>query len=224
MTQQAEQPSEPLAITVTAGPPTLFTSDPSLKAYKVPMRAYLDTNPAFDHVAVGALVFNKTPGHPDQDKLLILQRAPTDSFPLRWEVPGGAADFEDESLLHALAREMWEESGLRAGHIGVRLEPEDVFFTRKSYRVVKYSFLVDVDASRGDPGDRALESTAPGGPYEITLDPKEHTAFMWVTEAEARAKKCGEVDIEYTTQQQEAKIYEAFRLRKEAAVVIPTAA
>ncbi len=47
-------------------------------------------------------------------RILLLQRAPTDSMPLRWEIPGGACDLEDESLLHAAARELREEAGLRA--------------------------------------------------------------------------------------------------------------
>ena len=38
-------------------------------------------------------------------------------MPLLWEVPGGACDFEDESLLHAVARELCEESGLRARRV-----------------------------------------------------------------------------------------------------------
>ena len=36
----------------------------------------------------------------------------------RWEVPGGAVDLEDETILHGVAREAWEESGLKVTAIG----------------------------------------------------------------------------------------------------------
>lgn len=55
-------------------------------------------------------------------RLLLVRRAPTDFLPLRWEVPGGSADFErgsgeggegegkwDGSLIETAVRELWEE-------------------------------------------------------------------------------------------------------------------
>ncbi|KAI8948254.1 NUDIX hydrolase domain-like protein [Xylaria longipes] len=96
------------ASTTTDTVPNLFTSDPVVANFNVPLGAYLETSPALQGVCVGAFVFD------DVDRLLLVQRAPTDSYPLRWEVPGGAIDAEDESILHGLARELWEETGLRA--------------------------------------------------------------------------------------------------------------
>lgn len=35
-----------------------------------------------------------------------------------WEIPGGGCDDDDESILHAVARELWEEVGLTTTRIG----------------------------------------------------------------------------------------------------------
>ena len=105
----------------SSAPGTTFTSAPSLSAFQKPLSEFLETHGGYDGIAVGACVFrNADPapasegGAARRDRILLLQRAATDSMPLRWEIPGGACDFEDESLLHALARELWEESGLQA--------------------------------------------------------------------------------------------------------------
>ncbi|KAI1085591.1 NUDIX hydrolase domain-like protein [Whalleya microplaca] len=171
--------------------PTTFESSPSVATFKHPLRAYLDAHPEFDGIAVGACVFS-----PD-NKLLLLQRAAHDSMPLLWEIPGGACDFDDESLLHAVARELWEESRLHLNSIVNIVGDSDVFLTRRGLRMCKYSFAVVVDA------------------YDVQLDPNEHKAFLWVTEEEAKARKCGNVEFKYTTKQQENVVHEAFRLKKQ---------
>lgn len=53
-------------------------------------------------------------GNDDNDctRLLLVQRAPADFLPLRWELPGGSADVGpggDENLVDAAVRELWEE-------------------------------------------------------------------------------------------------------------------
>jgi len=50
--------------------------------------------------------------------VLPLQRAASDEEPNKWEPPGGGCDDDDESILHAAARELWEEAGLQAARIG----------------------------------------------------------------------------------------------------------
>ncbi|KAI2609171.1 NUDIX hydrolase domain-like protein [Hypoxylon sp. NC1633] len=153
------------------------------------MRAYLDAHPEFEGIAVGAFVFN-----PD-GKLLLVQRAAHDSLPLLWEIPGGACDFEDESLLHAVARELWEESGLCTKSIDALVGKGLVFFTRRGHRMCKYSFMTEVEG------------------YDVELDPNEHQAYLWVTEEEARAGKCGDVEFKYTFKEQQLAVYEAFGLK-----------
>jgi 8-oxo-dGTP pyrophosphatase MutT (NUDIX family) len=153
--------------------------------------AHLEISKALDDVAVGAFVFD------DADRLLLVQRAAHDSWPLCWEIPGGAVDVEDESLLHGVARELWEEAGLRARRVGELVGDGTIFATTRGLRVCSYAFFVEVED------------------YDVKLDPNEHQAFLWVTEDEARAKKCGDVHMVYTTKDRENGIMEAFRMRRE---------
>ncbi|KAK4250551.1 hypothetical protein C7999DRAFT_28888 [Corynascus novoguineensis] len=59
----------------------------------------------------------------EEPRVLLLQRASTDSAPLAWELPGGGCGFdedddsENETVLSAVARELWEETGLAARSI-----------------------------------------------------------------------------------------------------------
>ncbi|RYP51410.1 hypothetical protein DL768_003279 [Monosporascus sp. mg162] len=228
--------AEPVPGPVPAAPAT-FTVSPSLAPFQKPLRAYLEANPQYDAIVVGACVFNNgsrtttdtttTIVIDDKDnnasasatqqekdaqerRILLLQRAPTDSMPLRWEVPGGACDHEDETLLHAAARELWEESGLRAASIealvfsgsgtgtGTGVIDRDVFFSRRGLRLRKFSFVVGVK-----------------GPANVRLDPAEHAAFLWVTEEEARRGRCGDVALEFTTPRQREVVLEAFKMMRE---------
>ncbi|UNI22509.1 hypothetical protein JDV02_008393 [Purpureocillium takamizusanense] len=190
-----------------APPAFSFTFDPSLALYNVPLQTYLDSHPEFDAIAAGALVFSRDPATGAR-RILLLQRAAHDSMPLRWEIPGGACDHDDPSLLHGLARELWEESrvvlrhvsrlvtlGSGARELGKGSQDGAVFFSRRGLRIIKYSFLVEAEE-----------------PVEIVLDPNEHAQFLWATEEEVRAGKVGDVKLTMTTDQQAATIREAFRL------------
>ncbi|KAI0191573.1 NUDIX hydrolase domain-like protein [Astrocystis sublimbata] len=177
--------------TITDTAPDIFTSDAAIAKFNVPLGAYLETAPdLLVGVCVGAFVFDSA------DRLLLVQRAPHDSYPLRWEVPGGAIDDEDKSILHGVARELWEEAGLRARHVGGLVGKADTFLTRSGRAVCKYSFLVDVEG------------------FDVKLDPNEHVAFLWVSEQEAKAKKCGDVEIVYTGNRQEAGILAVFGMER----------
>ncbi|KAI6087213.1 NUDIX hydrolase domain-like protein [Hypoxylon rubiginosum] len=185
------------ATEVTAGSapaaPTNFTYPLSLAPFNLPLQGFLAVNPKFKGIAIGAFVFN------EEGKLLLVQRAAHDSLPLLWEIPGGACDFEDESLLHAVARELWEESALRAKSIDTLVGNGVPFSAHKGKGPLwcKYSFLTRVEG------------------YDVKLDPNEHQAFLWVTEEEAREGKCGDVEFQYTFKEQELAVYEAFGMMKE---------
>ncbi|KAI1496229.1 NUDIX hydrolase domain-like protein [Biscogniauxia marginata] len=176
---------------VSAPPaPTAFAVVPRVASFNYPLQEFLNTYNDLDGIAVGACVFN-----PD-GKLLLVQRAAHDSMPLRWEVPGGGCTFEDETILHGLARELWEESGLRAKIIGNELGVNDIFCTRRGRRLRKFTFIVEVEG------------------YDVLIDSNEHQAFVWASEEEARAKRCGNVDLVYTDKAQEDAIYKAFEEKK----------
>ncbi|XXH04378.1 Cytochrome c oxidase subunit 4 [Hypoxylon texense] len=170
--------------------PTNFTFSPSLARFKQSLQAYLAAHPQFKGIAVGAFVFR------EDGKLLLVQRAAHDSLPLLWEIPGGSCDFEDESLLHAVARELWEESALRAKSIDALVGEGVPFSTRRGTRMCKFSFLTQVEG------------------YDVKLDPNEHQAFLWVTEEEAEAGKCGDVEFFYTFKEQQFAVFQAFEMMK----------
>ncbi|KAK8101102.1 NUDIX hydrolase domain-like protein [Apiospora kogelbergensis] len=196
------------------GMPPPFTSDNSLAPFTVSMAAYLAANAGFEGLATGALVFYSSPPKDaittnefegiEEDRILLVQRAPHDSMPLRWEVPGGACDDEDETVLHAMARELWEEAGLRAARIGPQVGESMVFFTRRGRRVLKVSFLTEV----------LLGEEKEGRPV-VKLDPEEHVAFLWASEDECRRHRVDETEITFTHTSQEQTVLEGFRLRRE---------
>ncbi|PYH45978.1 NUDIX hydrolase [Aspergillus saccharolyticus JOP 1030-1] len=136
-------------------------------------------------LGTGALIFhpqsqNKSqPGTETQPpKILLLRRAPTDSFPGHWEAPGGSCDETDASILSGAAREVFEETGLRVSRFVELVGVDEWTVVRGGgvKRVVKFSFLVEVEAEEG-------KGKLDGA---IRLDPAEHDAFVWATEEEVR--------------------------------------
>lgn len=207
-----------------AGPPSLpeggiaFTWAPSVEPLNIPVRDFLLARPLVSGAATSALVFSRATG---PDRVLLVQRAPHDSMPLRWEAPGGACDAGadgDATLLHGLARELWEETGLRLRRVVRQVGPEYVFCTRRGLAVAKITFEAEVDA----PPSGALP--------DVTLDPNEHVRFLWATEDECRLGKAdvsvggsgsgsGQrevVDINFTTEQQRSVVLLGFEHRKKA--------
>src|SRR5579871_3262528 len=83
-----------------------FSVASELSHLKVTLNDFLKENGEIDLLVVSALIFC-------QEHLLVIQRAKTDTFPGYWEVPGGTCDVNDETIFHGLAREVYEEVGLR---------------------------------------------------------------------------------------------------------------
>jgi 8-oxo-dGTP pyrophosphatase MutT (NUDIX family) len=184
----------------TPRPTFNFTAHPSTSSFAVPYETYLSTHPSekFKYIATGALVFDaSTPKH-----ILLIQRAAHDSMPGRWEIPGGACDKEDPSILHSAARELWEEVGLTAASIGPQVGDSHFFLTRSGKLVCKFNFLVDAEKGAGEKLD-------------VKLDPSEHQNYVWAAEEEVKARKVGDVELKFTTEEQEAVVLEAFRARRE---------
>lgn len=104
-------------------------------------------------------------------KILLLERNPEKSEGSMFCTPGGKVDKEDASREHAVARELFEETGLK-------INPDDfknftTFYvthdhTGKHYLYHKYRLILD---------------ELP----EVTLSPSEHINFTWVTPEEALA-------------------------------------
>ncbi|KAL8391840.1 hypothetical protein RB595_002155 [Gaeumannomyces hyphopodioides] len=211
--------AEPAATTafVRSGTPSYsFTvADPALQArFGCSMQAFLDreyttttTTTNLGSVqpqclATGAVVFNAS-----RTAVLLVQRSASDSMPGLWETPGGGVDTDDATVLHAVARELWEEAGLRAKTIH-RVVPcrgdggdsdalTQVFPTRRGVVVAKFNFVVDVE----DDG-------------AVVLDPREHQDFVWATEEECVRGARGEMQLPITTREQREVILNAWRIVK----------
>lgn len=161
----------------------------------------------------GALVTNT------QGKVLLLRRAPHDTWPLQWEIPGGCVDDEDVNIVAAAVRELWEETGLTAKFVKapVRLAPADEervddaletnletigdFLIFRVEEVVwgKLSVWIDVES------------------YEqVKICDDEHVEFAWVTEKEARERKFGDGrELDFTSEGVRRNVLEGFRLWRE---------
>jgi 8-oxo-dGTP pyrophosphatase MutT (NUDIX family) len=179
-----------------------FTAHPSTSSFAVPCETYLSTHPdekfKYKFIATGALVFDtSTP-----ERILLIQRTAHDSMPSLWEIPGGGCDKEDPSILHGAVRELWEEAGLTAASIGPQVGDGYFFISRGGKLVCKFNFLVDAEKGAG-------------GKLDVKLDPSEHQNYVWATEEEVKVRKVGDVELKFTTREQEAVVLEAFKARGE---------
>ncbi|GME34409.1 putative nudix domain protein [Neofusicoccum parvum] len=188
-----------------------FTSPDQLAHFSVSGQAYLQRHPQYQALAVGALVFHA-------DRLLLVQRSTTErAFPNVWEVPGGSVDPEDETILHAVARELLEETGLNVIAV-TRQVGSGVEFRTGTATWLKVVFEVAV--AEDDGGLRAKKEGSSAKTAEaipIQLDPIEHQNYLWVEEADVRRGEASGTRLEFMTADQRALMLEGFRLRREQA-------
>ncbi len=182
-----------------------FSFDASLAAWAVPAREWLRRHDKhWDGLASGAVVFQRSSSG---DRVLLVQRASHDSMPDRWEVPGGAVDDQDASVLHGAARELREEAGLAATrfrHLVTRgpADPPgcDVFTNRSGTRMF-CRFVFAVDVAGGDDSSSSSSSSLDGPGPAVTLDPNEHQAYVWAAEDDVAAQRIGERPMPITPRQ-----------------------
>lgn len=186
-----------------AGQPNFeFKVNDSLSEWNIPAKDWLVRHAKpYSGLASGNVVFN------GDGKVLVIQRASTDSMPNKWELPGGAVSDEDPTFFHGAARELWEESGLKAMRFtqvvteGPDREPGQVYPNSTQTKIwCRFSFIVEVESCE-----------------DVKLDPSEHQNFAWATEDEIRDQKIGDSEHPLTNQGIVSLILEAFRLRREKA-------
>jgi len=182
-------------------------ADPGLEAYDVSVTDYIassrkkyDDDIRFGVIASAMVIIDS--------QTLLVRRAPTDSFPLCWEVPGGSAD-QGETLLEAAARELFEEAGLVAVRARALVDLAEwvEISTRDGLeeRWHKFVFLMEVEGGKIVDGKREKP--------EVKLDPEEHCEFLWATEEEVRQNRCGDVPLKWTwAEEYMAPILRAFSL------------
>ena len=151
------------------------------------------TNPTLRGVIVSAVVLHH--GH-----ILLIQRAATDGFPNLWETPGGGVDLGDETLSHALARELLEETGLILKDVVTLLDQLEFEGASGEGRYRKLTFLVSVEDSRD------LQEHP-----QVILNPHEHQDFVWVSMDDLRTGFCGEREIKLAYPGQRETLFAAFR-------------
>ncbi|KAJ5120957.1 uncharacterized protein N7515_010345 [Penicillium bovifimosum] len=162
-----------------------YTVASHLDYFKVPLADFAAARPEFDGFAVGGYIFSHADPTP---RVLLLQRALTDSMPGCWECPGGASELEaDGTLLDSVVREILEESGLHVSHI-VDLVAVDCWAHHRrngaTIRLSKYSFLVEVrESHQKSAGNWEYVPTLQ---IPVKLDPLEHQQFEWATEEHAQ--------------------------------------
>lgn len=174
-----------------------FTIHPSASPFAVTKQTYssLHSHAGYGLVATGALVFSGTAT--DTPRILLVQRSARDTMPHQWEVPGGACDDDDETILHAAARELWEEAGLKATCFREAVGNPHVFVTGSGKPICKLNFVVDVEMNFEDS-------------LQPKLDPNEHQQFAWATEMEVRFRKVGDIELKFTSEQLEDAILRTF--------------
>ena len=180
-----------------------FSIDDSLSSWDVPAEEWLvahKKDKEWDGLATANVVFNK------EGKILLIQRASTDSLPDRWELPGGAVDDEDLTILHGAARELAEETGLSAKrflHVvteGPGREPGHAFpNSSKTKMWCRFTFNVEVDDCDS-----------------VNLDPEEHQDFAWASEHEFTERRSRGRELMITRDSVAALVTEAFRARGES--------
>ncbi|KAL9587836.1 MAG: hypothetical protein Q9203_003349 [Teloschistes exilis] len=175
---------------------------PSLQEFNVSIPTWLAASKGkFNRLACQAFIFATPPSTPsapstneNEPHLLILHRAADDDhFPSLWETPGGTAEAAtDPTPLHALARELFGETGLHVTRFLAQVGNGSKFIHREKgtatlWYGAKLSFVVEVAEIHGggvDGGDGAKEEYLKGIPVVLNLE--EHQAFEWATEARVR--------------------------------------
>ncbi|KAH7304738.1 NUDIX hydrolase domain-like protein [Stachybotrys elegans] len=183
--------------TMLQGPGFIFSHHTSVAAFAVPKAAYLAArkNASFGYIATSTLVMDTSIA--SSPRILLLQRAASDEDANKWEPPGGACDDDDETILHAAARELWEEAGLQATHIGGQVGDPYFFTLDDGKKVCQFNFAVSLSA------DSVISSG-------VKLNPEEHQRFVWATESEVKARKADGVDLDFTRREVELTVLLAF--------------
>ena len=180
----------------------------SLQKYTIPLANYLAAHPPYNNLVVSAFIFdspiqNKASDSNRPARLLIVQRAAHErSFANLWEVPGGSSDAEDPTILHSLAREVFEETGLRLTRFVRQVGDVVEFQTGKGERRkywAKLNFEIEVaevdvhvdglavtrdggaEPGRSGQGEGNKVNDGLEGNIAVTIDPQEHQGFAWAT-------------------------------------------
>ncbi|KAK3381009.1 hypothetical protein B0H63DRAFT_474750 [Podospora didyma] len=185
-----------------AGPPSLtFTFAESLSPLDISATEYLSAHPTISVLIVCAVVVVCSP----EPRVLLIQRAPADGFPLQWECPGGGVDADvDPTVLQAVARELFEESGLVMTHAEALLDDTMEWDCREG-RARKITCLVNVEGSAAGSGGAAAGGELP----RVVLSPDEHCDHVWASKQDISEGRCDGRELKFAYGEQKQIILEA---------------
>ncbi|KAM3506604.1 hypothetical protein MY10362_002258 [Beauveria mimosiformis] len=194
-----------------------YTFDSSLASFNISKAAFIAAHPPIARVMAGAMVFRPNPSPSSSSssssssppQTLLLCRAATDSYPLKWEIPGGSVDAGDATILDAVARELWEETGLTAAHMvapivmvpeeqqplteatraGLGIQPQD-----EGLGVHADGLTVTFEETGRLWGKVTALVTVRGGDADVVLRDEEHGEAAWVTEEDVQRGELPEGD------------------------------
>jgi 8-oxo-dGTP pyrophosphatase MutT (NUDIX family) len=183
-----------------------FAVAPELSHLKVTLNGFLKENGEIDRLVVSALIFC-------QERLLVIQRAKTDTFPGCWEVPGGMCHVNDETIFHGLAREVYEEAGLQMVEVksGRRFETPGKRFKKQW---LKLSFKVAVAETECD--SEGNLNPVDYRHVKVLLNPDEHQEFAWLKkeEVEQGGYDGRDMDFKFVRPLDRAVMLQAFEMRE----------
>ncbi|KAF7172092.1 hypothetical protein CNMCM5623_004369 [Aspergillus felis] len=179
-----------------------FIVPPHLAEYNVPLPEFAASKPHLTDFVVGGLVYSQSIEEGDdateptseqpRTRVLLLQRAATDSYPGHWEGPGGMCERTDATLLAGVAREVFEETGLHVSKFVdlIAIDEWSRMLQNELHRVAKFTFLVEVHEASGKagvPSEDVVVGVAPERWEDgVKLEQAEHQAFEWALEEEVR--------------------------------------
>ena len=169
-----------------------FSFPPSLFPYNISPAEYLSANSSLTHLVTSALITHNS-------RVLLIQRAAHDGFPLKWECPGGCVEMTDTTILHALSREVAEETGLLVQHVSEVVDTLE-FDGSKETRWRKMTFLVALDGAQ-----------APLVRLDTQGPEFEHVDAVWVSEADVVAGRCEGREIEFAYHAQRQTVLDVLR-------------
>ena len=184
---------------MTAEEPIQIHVSADIARYAKPFKALLPDRTPAQGMAVGGFVFAHPPA--DSPRILLVQREKRDGrLAGKWEVPGGGCEDSDPTVLHSLAREVFEEAGLHMTGVVRKVGADQHFKTRSGLQVVKLSFEITIKEIEGSVHIDEV-------PVELS---SEHQGFAWATRAEVEEDK-----YPMTHPEQRAYILQSFAPRME---------
>lgn len=197
-----------------------------------PISSYFNANPPYNNASLGALIFSPLLQPPSLLLVQVCQNTDPHAFSGAWEVPSGAPQPQDLTMLHSLARIILEQTGLHLSRVhsmsGSEAGPGTL--EQGDARWMKLQFTVHVSELASDATDSPqLERAYGDGAHEgsgltsltrqaidlnavpVTLDQGKYQRHAWVTENDLQEfANSGLFPVEQTKQYQ--SMLDAFSL------------